>query len=266
MRAIVVLLLLLSTTPAWAQAYEQDYLGARDMASATLKQMAQMPEYNPSQGLGKPELFTPAFHAEYNQRTRDLERVMREVVGPLPTIPGFARTGTLNASLCCYGRFGALDGLAFMGQGGDRLIVTTEPLLKRWLADSTDFWGADAKPSSELSILFKTPSFYRWSGAQDWPVVKRADLPIGLTTNASAIGAFLASAQPGADWMALSVAKAGRIFVAFFRTKTRIDPIAVCDGVPAGQYNDCWTKQAPSQPWFTDLRLEAVAFAEALPG
>ncbi|MBV8393283.1 MAG: hypothetical protein JOY81_08885, partial [Alphaproteobacteria bacterium] len=189
----------------------------------------------------------------------------RDVLGPLPPIVGFARAGTLNPALCCYGRFGALDGLAFQGQGGDRLIVTTEPLLRHWLGESSDFWTAETKPTGDLPTLFRTPDFYRWSGAEDWPVVKRADLPIGRTTNATAIGAFIAAAQPGADWMALSVAKGGRVFIAFFRTKTRIAPIAVCDGVPAGQYNDCWTKQAAGQPWFTDLALEAVTFAESLP-
>ena len=51
--------------------------------------------------------------------------MMRDVIGPLPPLPGFARTGTLNPALCCYGRYGALDGLSFEGAGGNRVIVTT---------------------------------------------------------------------------------------------------------------------------------------------
>ncbi|MBV8394326.1 MAG: hypothetical protein JOY81_14195, partial [Alphaproteobacteria bacterium] len=85
-RALVVLSTLLSAVPAWAQVAEQGYLAARDSAGATLKEMAQLPEYNPTRGLGKAELFTPAFRAEYGRRTREVERVMRDVLGPLPPI------------------------------------------------------------------------------------------------------------------------------------------------------------------------------------
>jgi hypothetical protein len=199
MRLAVALLFLVLVLPAWAQSSDDSYLNARNTASAELKQMAQGPEYNPTQGLGKPELFTATFRAEHERRRRDVEAQLRDVIGPLPALPGFVRTGVLNPALCCYGRFGALDGLSFEGAAGNRIVVSTEGLLRHWLDESTDFWPANAKPSSELPLLFTTPSFYLWSRASDWPVEKRVDLPVGLIDNATAIGAFLASAQPGAD-------------------------------------------------------------------
>lgn len=266
MRFVLALLLLPFALPAWAQSSDESYFNVRNAASAELKQMAQDPQYNPSKDLGKPELFTPAFRTEYDRRRRDVEAQLRDVMGPIPTIPGFARAGVLNPALCCYGRFGALDGLSFEGAAGNRIVVTTEGLLRHWLDESTDFWPANAKPSSQLPILFTTPSFYLWARASDWPVEKRVDLPVGLIDNATAIGAFLASARPGADWLAISVVKGGKVFVSFTRAKTPIQPIAACDSAqPAAAYRECWAKQAKDQPWFADLLLEVVAFAEALP-
>jgi hypothetical protein len=266
MRFVAALIFLLVAFPAWAQSSDESYLNARNSASAELKQMAQDPQYNPSKDLGKPELFTPAFRAEYDHHRRDVEAQLRDVLGPIPAMRGFVRTGVLNPALCCYGRFGALDGLSFEGAAGNRVIVSTEGLLRHWLDESTDFWPANAKPSSQLPILFTTPSFYLWARASDWPVEKQVDLPVGLIDNASAIGAFLASAQPGADWLAISVVKNGKVFVSFIRAKTPMQPIAACTAVPPAAYRDCWAKQAKDQPWFADLLLEVVAFAEALPG
>jgi hypothetical protein len=262
---VLAFLLALWALPAGAQTVEEGYFNARNAASAELKQMAQQPEYNPTRDLGKAELFTAPFRAHYERRRRDVEVVMRDVLGPLPPLPGFSRAGVLNPALCCYGRFGALDGLSFEGTGGNRLIVSTTGLVEHWLNESTDFWSTDKTPSSDLSILFTTPSFYRWSGATEWPVQKRAELPIGLVDNATAIGAFLASAAPGADWIALSVAKGGKVYVGMFRSKIRMAAIAACDGGAPDAYRACWTKQAPSQPWFADLLLEAVSIADSLP-
>jgi hypothetical protein len=266
MRGLIVLLMMLWVLPAWAQTPEDTYVSERNTASAELKRLAQDPEFNPSRDLGKPELFTLAFRAEYDRRKREVDVQLRDVLGPLPPLPGFARTGSLNPALCCYGRFGALDGLSFEGQSGNRVIVSTEGLLRRWLNESTDFWSIENKPSSELPILFTTPTFYLWARASDWPVQKRVDLPVGLIDNATAIGAFLAAAQPGADWLAISVAKGGKVFVSFVRAKTPIQPITACDALQPAAYRDCWAKQAPNEPWFADLLLEVVAYAEALPG
>jgi len=265
MRLALVLLLALFALPAFAQTGEDGYVAARNTASAELKRMAQEPEYNPSKDLGKPELFTASFRAEYDRYRREVELQVRDVIGPLPPLPGFARAGTLNPALCCYGRFGALDGLLFEGAGGNRIVVSTQGLLRRWLSESTDFWSIDKKPSSDLSILFTTPSFYLWARASDWGVEKLVDLPIGLTDNATAIGAFLASAQPGANWIALSVAKGSKVYVSFFQAKTPARPIAACDGAPPAAYRDCWARQVREQPWFADLLLEVVALADSLP-
>lgn len=267
MRSILVLLAVLCAVPGWAQSRESAYLATRDQTSADLKQKAQREENDPSQKIGRPEYFSPGFRAEIARARRGLEAQLRDVLGPLPGLPGFPRAGTLNAAPCCYGRFGALDGLAFETASGERMIVSTEALLQRWLKESSDFWTVDAKPSSEPGILFLVPDFYRWAGATDWPVRKVADLPIGLPTGASAVGAFLASGGSGAtpDWIAVAVVKRGRVFVTFMRARTKAMPIAVCDTVAPDAYRDCWARHAKEQPWFADLLLETVVFVEALP-
>jgi hypothetical protein len=265
MRALFALLLSVCALPAWAQSAEQGYFAARNAASAELKQMAQDPEYNPTKDLGKPEFFTPAFRKEYDRRRRDVEVMLRDVLGPLPPLPGFAKVGVLNPALCCYGRFGALDGLSFEGQGGNRIIVSTKSLVAHWLNESTDFWPMDKKPSSDLPILFTTPSFFLWARASDWGVDKLVDLPIGLTDNANAIGAFLGTAQPGANWIALAIAKGEKVYVTFFQAKTPARPIAACDGAPASSFRACWVAHVREQPWFDDLLLEVVALADSLP-
>jgi len=258
--------LALFALPAAAQTAEQAYFAGRNAASAELKQMAQDPEYNPSKDLGKAELSLHVRSIPALLAQAEPEGLLRDVLGPLPVLPGFSKVGVLNPALCCYGRFGALDGLSYEGQGGNRIIVSTKALLEHWLNESTDFWPADKKPSSDLSILFTTPSFYRWSGAMDWPIQKLIDLPIGLTDNASAIGAFLSIAQPGANWIALGIAKGPKVYVSFFQTRTRFAPIAACEGVPAATYGNCWRDNVKQQPWYDDLLLEVVGLADSLPG
>jgi hypothetical protein len=262
-RPIFVLFVLLMASPVAAQSGEQAYIDARNGAGAELRQMAQQPEFNPSQDLGKPELFTPAFRAEYDKRRREVEARLRDGLGPVAPPPGFTGPGTLNPALCCYGRFGALDGLLFEAAGGDRVIVSTEGLLRRWLVDSKDFWLANARPSGDLPALFAMPSFYHWARATDWPVAQLIDLPIGLPTGARAVGALLASAQPGTSWIALAVAKR-RLHVAFLRPKTRLGPITICEASAPNAYRACWAGQAKTQPWFADLLLETVTFADGL--
>lgn len=268
MRVLATLLVLLSMAPAcWAQSSEQSYLAARDQAASTLKQRAQLEENDPSQKIGRPEYFAPTFRAEIEAARRDLEGQVRGLIGPVRLPTGIARNGTLNAAPCCYGRFGALDGLAFDASGGNRFIVSTGELLQHWLKESSDFWTVDAKPSSDPSVLFANPNFYRWAGATDWPVRKVADLPIGLPDNTTAVGAFFAAGGPAetSDWIAVAAIRSGRVFVAFVPAKTKAMPIAACEAAPAAAYRECWSTHAKEQPWFADLLLETLAFVDALP-
>lgn len=274
MRLVLVLLFLLCALPAEAQSFEQTYFAARDQAAAELRDQAQQPESNPTKDTGKPEYFSPKFRAEYDRERHDVEMRMREVLGPIGTLPGFPKEGTLNPALCCYGRLGALDGLLFEAPGGSRLIVSNQGLLRHWLQESRDFWPAGTRPPSDLSLLFRDANFYRWSRATDWPVTEFGDLPVGLPTGASAVGAFLASAGPQSwpEWIGVSVAESsqadGRVYVAIFRPKTPIGPIAICESIVRQShdaYRDCVAKQSPVQSWYSDLLLEASTFAENLP-
>jgi hypothetical protein len=270
MRLVLVLLALLWGLPAEAQSFEQTYFAARDRSAAELRELAQQPESNLTKATGKPEYFSPQFRAEYDRQRGDVEMRVREVLSFSGKLPGFPGAGTLNPALCCYGRLGALDGLLFEGANGSRLVVSSEVLLRHWLQESKDFWPAGKPPPIDLSLLFRDANFYRWARVTDWPVTDFGGLPIGLPTEGHAVGAFLASAGPESwpEWMGVSVAKAGRVFVAILKPKTLIGPIALCESIARqghDAYRECVTKQSPQQPWFRDLQLEASTFAEDLP-
>jgi hypothetical protein len=258
MRAALAVLLLLGVSPAEAQSFEPAYFTARDRAAAELRTLE---EHDPPVAEGKPEYFSARFRAEYDRRHGDLAARLRSGLGALRDPAGFAGKGTLNPALCCYGRLGVLDGLRFERADGSRLIVSTDALLRRWLPGTRNFWPDGTVPD-DLSLVFRNANFYQWSGATDWPVLEYARLPIGRP-------AFLVSAGPGSwpDWVALSVARDGRITVALFHPATPIAPIAACEAVGLHQleaYRDCWGKQAAHQSWYPRLLREASAFAQAI--
>lgn len=201
----LLLLFLLVSLPAWAQTPDEwRYLYSRQEAEAVLGEKAQSPRYNRMGALGQREYMTAEFHAEYAQWQRGLEEQLRVLVGPVALPADFARAGTLNLDLCCYRRGHMLDGLSFL-KNDEAIVVTTRGLLAHWLKS-----GPDPKPGID------DPSFYQWTGASDWSVLKARDLDGG---------AILASGGPESDfhWIALTATKGEQVIIAFVRAQTN-DP------------------------------------------
>ncbi|MBN2397594.1 MAG: hypothetical protein JXI32_04375 [Deltaproteobacteria bacterium] len=100
----------------------------------------------------------------------ELERQMRAVVGPV-TIEGFPGQGRINLlTLRPEPGFAQVDGLRF-DSDGEALVVTTEVLLNRYLAERPEL----PKTVSELS---KTGDFYRRVFHADAGVVCYTDVPV----------------------------------------------------------------------------------------
>ena len=216
MRTILILLLLLAASSAWALSpEEQAYLAARDRLGAALVERSKNDELNKAQTVGRPEAYSSRFRSDYEQTHRELLAQLQAAVGRV----GLGRRSVLNASLCCWGRIGALDGLAFAQADGGRVVVTTTGLLDRWLDERRGLRLARADLGSD-------PNFYQWAGASDWPVVKRAILPLHLPPGATGAAAFLASVGPAAEpvWIAAFVTKADKTFVAVVNVKKKDAP------------------------------------------
>ena len=216
MRTILTLLFLLAASSVWALSpEEQAYLAARDQLRAALVEQSRNDEHNKAQAVGRPEYYSSRFRAEYDRAHRELLTQLQGVIGRV----GLGRRSALNSALCCWGRVGALDGLAFAQADGGRVVVTTQGLLDRWREGRRDLRAAGSDLGSE-------PSFYQWAGVSDWPVLKRAVLPLRLPSGASGAAAFLASGGPGAEpvWIAAFLAKANKIHVAFVNAKKKDVP------------------------------------------
>ena len=213
MRTILALLFLLAASSAWALSpEEQAYLAARDRLGAALVERSKNDELNKAQVVGRPEAYSSRFRSDHEQTHRELLAPLQTAIGRV----GLGRRGVLNASLCCWGRIGALDGLAVAQAEGGRVVVTTPGLLARWLEGRRDLRLARADLGSD-------PNFYQSAGASDWPVVKRAILPLRLPPGATGAAAFLASGGPAAEpvWIAAFVTKAEKVFVAFVNAKKK---------------------------------------------
>lgn len=214
MRTILTLFLLLTVSSAWALSpEEQAYLATRDRLGAALVEQSRNDELNKAQVVGRPEHYSSRFRAEYDRAHRELTAELQRLVGRA------GRRGTLNMALCCWGRVGALDGLAIAQADGGRVVVTTQGLLDRWREGRRDLRAVGPDVGSD-------PNFYQSAGVSDWPVVKRAVLPLRLPPGASGAAAFLASGGPGGEpvWIAALLAKADKVHIAFINAKKKDVP------------------------------------------
>lgn len=214
MRTFLTLLLLLAGSPVWALSpEEQAYLAKRDRLGAALVEQSQNDEHNKAHAAGRPEYYSSRFRAEYDRAHRELTADLQRLIGRA------GRRSTLNAALCCWGRVGALDGLAAAQADGGRTVVTTQGLLDRWREGRRDLRATGADLGNE-------PSFYQWAGVSDWPVLKRAVLPLRLPAGAASAAAFLASGGSSSEpvWIAAFLTKADKVHVAFVNAKKKDVP------------------------------------------
>lgn len=226
MKALVIALLLLMPVPAFAAVSEDAYLAARDAAIKAVD----------------PAKATPADDERLSQeeaRLRgELEAMLRDIVGPV-AIPGFTSGPTSNLDTLVSGElgFGQLDGLAWVTADDKmRLVVTTRPLLTRWLKDHADWWPGRDNVPQEVAAALASDAFYTQAISSDAAVSKYADITVTPPKGASAAIALLVARSQDIgprkpDEILIAVVQDRLVFVLSTATDINIAAIPACDAI-----------------------------------
>jgi hypothetical protein len=227
MKALFAALLLLGTslTAATAQAPgpEQTYLAARD---AAIKKLAAMDAGG--------ELSKQATKFE-QAAMRDLEKRMQAVIGK-PALKGVSPNGKYNVEALMSGDigFGTLDGLAYTSKDDKtRIVVSTETLASKWLADHKDWWKKLENPPQELPAAIRTEPFHTQATSAGAAVAIYAELPVTKPAAAKAVAAMLVTRRqdigPSApDEILVSAVQGGRVYIVSQRVEGKAKPIPAC--------------------------------------
>lgn len=212
---------------ASAATLEEDYIASRDAAVAKLK--AGMDR-------AQNEADRAARAKKEKAALAGLEKKMRAVIGPLQ-IPG-KKAGTLRpATLYDHDGYSSstLDGLMFEpADGRTYVVVTTDGLLQRWL--NRDRGGRKKMPPT-LREAASIDGFYSEAVSDEAAVMKYAVVPVETPAGATFVYAMLASSTQGndvpdsADEVYLTLARAGKVFIASSALKTPIGPPAACEAI-----------------------------------
>ena len=182
-------------------------------------------------------------------------------------------------------------------------IVTTQPLLERWLRGHKDWWGKDKNNvAQQVGAALKQEDFYTQAISTDAAVINFSELPIALPAGATLAVAILGGRTQDtmpdeADEVFVSALANGKAYVAYGSIKPkmkipacmrhqgrvnkkaekaaadfeakRIDKKATKarrlrqQGEDA--YKKCFTQRAPQQPSFAEATRQAQALlAEAI--
>ena len=249
MRTILLVFLLFAAPSAWSQSPdERAYLTERNAAVAAFQK-------KPTQ-------------VEHKRLGDALQARLRRIVGRNVPPKGFADPTTFSPdTLCCGMTTRRLDGLGFaaIDDTNGSVIVTTESLLRNWLAEQ--------KLPAASESTFRIGDFYTKAIVGDADVTLFAPLPIAKPAGATvAVAALALASQMGASspprLIAVTVLKGGRAYVALVGATPKPEPIAACDAVLKQSQGEaafvkCWGERMKDEPAFAVLTRQAQALAEA---
>jgi len=223
----------------------------------------------------------------------DLERLLRLAV-PAWQARGFAAKGRINlGSLEADDvEFGQVDGLRYTA-GDNTVIVTTKPLLTRWLADHRNWWKDEKNIPASMTAAFRSEAFYTQA----------------LSTDAAAFlhGLVLVKAPPGAELAVVELAafaqdlvldrgpttllavvlRGDRVFIAEEKLQTPLPPVLFCkktmdltlvhakaekntdksnalEEKADREYRDCFGVRLREQPNYAATQKQAQALVDLL--
>ena len=167
MKTLVALLLLLPVA-AFAASLEDEYLAARDKYRVQFK-------------LKDNEQVTTAISKAEEQARATLEKQMQGIVGA-SGIKGAPVRGKLNLESLISGDMGSivLDGLVFKLSGDRQVLVTTRPLLTRWLSEQQEIWKQSPENGfpADMDAALRTENFYTQALSNDANGTRYADIPV----------------------------------------------------------------------------------------
>ena len=178
MKTLLTALLLLLPLAAHATSPEDAYLAARDKAIARIKP--------------KNDKIDDAVTKADDAALAELRKQLEKLIGPT-TIAGASGKGKINLETLIKGEmgFGQLDGLVYQSDDEKtRVIVTTTPLLKRWITAHKKWWGDNNIPQ-EMNAALKSEPFYTQATSSDAAVWHYADVPVATSANATFLTAML---------------------------------------------------------------------------
>ena len=273
MQRVLALVVALLLAPAgWAQSPAlDDYVAAVDRGEAALAQ-----KYGPCAN-PKPGVKMEDYDAEAERLNRELEPLMRLVVGRISVPRPLFGEGTLNPGLGCGLGTDALDGIRFWTGAGDNwssLLVTNTDLLRRWLKKNEP---DRSQLQTDLDAAFRTSQLNtEVTDREAWREVF-APLAIDKPAGVDAAFAFLGQSGNGSliwppNIISFYVRKRDRIFLADMTLATKFTPIEACgdSNKPAWseenqtRFNQCWKERGAAEPAFVAAARQAQAFVNAL--
>lgn len=308
--AAAYLLGMLSSANAAPVSPEDRYIATRDAAMAKIAKL-----YDAK----KDDAASKAEKAADVELTAQMKAILAE-----PDRKGFG-PAKLNLDAYTSGDqgFGLLDGLRFdatTGENGEKagengadgkyvepkshFIVTTQPLLERWLRGHKDWWGKDKNNvAQQVGAALKQEDFYTQAISTDAAVINFSELPIALPAGATLAVAILGGRTQDtmpdeADEVFVSTLANGKAYVAYGSIKPRMK-IPACIALKAeankkaekaaadfeakridkkaydklgdlrqqgeDAYKKCFTQRAPQQPSFAEATKQAqTLLAEAM--
>jgi|GEM_PF-7001519 len=146
-------LLLFATTAFGAESPTQAYLNERDKSVAVATNLDDT-VLAPRSSATKEAV--AAARATLDDMLKKLEGMLRDLIGPLE-LAGFPKEGASNiASLEHDIDFGNLDGIQARSlDGKTNVIVSTTPLLRAWLKDTSEV-PADMKAAFQSELLYES--------------------------------------------------------------------------------------------------------------
>jgi hypothetical protein len=249
---------------------EDDYLAARDAAAAAIKALDDAKKGD---------------EALKQQQASELELTakLQPVIGPI-AIRGFAITGKANIGSLLPGNIdtGLLDGMIYPAPDNKGfLIVTTEMLLKHWLVEHKDWWGAKTENvPQQIPAALASNAFYTQALETDAAISRYAELPVKAPAGVPFVHAMLVARSQildpsPPDELLISLVKDGRVFIVSAPAETKVKLMPACvkfwtdlqkksEDKASTAFTRCFAGRAPTAPFFAPLVKQAQALVDGL--
>ena len=226
MRLIGIFLFALISHTAFAASPEDDYIGARDKAFATIAKLVSK------------HADDKAVEAANTKALADLQGRLTTLLGPFK-VAGFPAAGKISLESLNKSDEGIdkLDGLAYtQGDNGPTIVATTRGLLERWLKTKANQKDANVRLPAITDQAVKRDDFYTSAFENDATFAGTADLPLkqpeGADLAFARLGGWGQDIGPNPDQaIVIVLVKGNSVMIADAPAQAKIPDIAACKDV-----------------------------------